>query len=184
MKAPSAACASADGAFAVTKDKKNPGPRADRGSKAGCRPGQPAQGTIFRMGFEACARPSDWRRARRRAQASRGSSAERHAALLENAKQRGNKDAEGGQNHGQHGDSECFCTRLQDGTRPRAWAGSRTKASSAGARARDVQGARLDLDRRRARLRGRCPGFAEKGAHHPHGALCGPHARALHEGIS
>ena len=78
MKAPSAACASADGAFVVTKDKKNPGPRADRGSKAGCRPGQPAQGTIFRMGFEACARPSDWRRTRRRAQASRGSSAERH----------------------------------------------------------------------------------------------------------
>ena len=167
MKAPSAACASADGVFVVTKDKKNPGPRADRGSKAGCRPGQPAQGTIFRMGFEACARPSDWRRARRRAQASRGSSAERHAALLENGKQRGNKDAEGGQNHGQHGNSECFCTRLQDGTRPRAWAGSRTKASSAGARARDV-----------------CPGFAEKGARHPHGALCGPHARALHEGIS
>ena len=24
----------------------------------------------------------------------------------------------------------------------------------------------------------------EKGARHPHGALCGPHARALHEGIS
>ena len=68
MKAPSAACASADGAFVVTKDKKNPRPRADRGSKAGCRPGQPAQGTIFRMGFEACARPSDWRRTRRRAQ--------------------------------------------------------------------------------------------------------------------
>ena len=62
---------SPDGAFVVTKDKKNPGPRADRGSKAGCRPGQPAQGTIFRMGFEACARPSDWRRTRRRAQASR-----------------------------------------------------------------------------------------------------------------
>ena len=35
MKAPTAACASADGAFVVTKDKKNPGPRADRGSKAG-----------------------------------------------------------------------------------------------------------------------------------------------------
>ena len=43
MKAPSAACASADGAFVVTKDKKNPRPRADRGSKAGCRPGQPAE---------------------------------------------------------------------------------------------------------------------------------------------
>ena len=33
MKAPSAACASADGAFVVTKDKKNPGPRADRGNR-------------------------------------------------------------------------------------------------------------------------------------------------------
>ena len=132
MKAPSAACASADGAFVVTKDKKNPGPRADRGSKAGCRPGQPAQGTIFRMGFEACARPSDWRRTRRRAQASRGSSAERHAALLENGKQRGNKDAEGGQNHGQHGNSECFCTR---------WLKERVRAP-----ARE-QGSRTDLRR-------------------------------------
>lgn len=57
MKAPSAACASADGAFVVTKDKKEPRTKSGPGQQSRLQTGATGTGNDFQNGFRGLCAP-------------------------------------------------------------------------------------------------------------------------------